>query len=627
MSRALATTMASSGIPGLRLPPDDRMSTSQAHGEPLTPAVVEEHGKAERAPLGMASSRSSLFGVFRRARPASTLSVASNRSNETFLNAFDGLSVGSSPAALESPKQARASAQKLRAVLQAAEAYRRAIDGMGTAAADLSAVLYEYANTKGCRAGQTALPDHSVDIDVDAAAGLHMLIASHAQVLSQSLSEHVEGPVRRASEDFAAELAARERDFRRTLTSKMASLHAAESRRVKESRAKSRDLDSYRSSLIDLTSQVDDINRAKFDFLGDLHSLETSVAERVHACLSTAVTAEIEVFEGIARKGWSGGGLDGLLAGCPDPFEARGPQLKREDSGSNLFSVLPTRPILPSSPEREQARANDLDDLSHEKLPEAALQSAGQDSRAAEAGGAVSSSDAHADRALDAPLNASVGVAQETAANAAEETPLGEAACASADPSVSEPTAKADAGSAAADSAPLLADHPVDINSDSLRPVPEEGLIDATASAQEPGNGSAGAALNSTNPADSAPSSSVSNSSGASANELNASRILSSPIKGVGQLSTRSPTRSPGSDAGDAAPVNSVPGEAAAIPGASVLENSTDTLTATSSGQASTAAPQSPVRDTLDTDSLDDLGPPTHDGDVSADSMALDVRL
>lgn len=359
--------MTSSGTDGSHLPLEARIQSSQLSGEPLVPSVVEEHGRPERVPLGLASSRNSLFSVFRRARPSSADSVRSTKSNDSFLNAFDDFSVNVSSTNLESPKMARASSHKLRGVLKATEAYRNAMQALGIASADLGAALYDYADTKGCRSGQTALPEHHVDIDVDAAAGLHMLISSHLHVLSQSFKDNVETLLTTASEEYKDELAAREREFQRVLTAKMSALHTSESRRIKESRSRSRNLDRYRSSLLDLTSQVDDINRAKFDFLSDLHSLETNVAENVHKCLSTAVTAEIEVFDAIARKGWSGAGLDGLLAGCPDPFDDPRPSPKREASGTNLFSMIPAQ-IIPSD-RKESVDNTDLDDLSHEKGP------------------------------------------------------------------------------------------------------------------------------------------------------------------------------------------------------------------------------------------------------------------
>lgn len=362
--------MTSSGNEGSHLPLEAHIQSSQRPGEPLAPSVVEEHGKAERVPLGLASSRNSLFSVFRRARPSSTASVRSAKSSDSFLNAFDDFSVNVSSTNLESPKMARASSHKLRTVLKATEAYRNAMQALGIASADLGASLYDYADTKGCRSGQTALPEHHVDIDVDAAAGLHMLISSHLHVLSQSFNDNVETPMKAASEEYKDELAAREREFQRVLTAKMSALHTSESRRIKDSRSRSRNLDRYRNSLLDLTSQVDDINRAKFDFLSDLHSLETNVAESVHKSLSTAVTAEIEVFDAIARKGWSGAGLDGLLAGCPDPFDDHRPSPKREASGTNLFSMIPSQPIV--QPEHKgSVDYTDLDDLSHEKTPKA----------------------------------------------------------------------------------------------------------------------------------------------------------------------------------------------------------------------------------------------------------------
>lgn len=346
--------------------------------EPLEPAVVEAHGKVERIPVGsMQSSRNSLFSVFRRqprrdsrVSNRSGHSTAGSVNNESFMNAFDNMSMGQGVAQLESPKKAREASVKMKKMLKAAVEYRHAMEAVTAAADEFGSTLYDYADTKGASAGETNLPDHAVSVDVMAAGGLHLLISNHFKLLSTTLATQLEHPIQKAYEQYNKDLNSKEREFKRTLRAKMADLQEAENRRIKDAKTKSRNLDSYRNSLLDLTSQIDDINRAKFEFLGDLHTLETATAEAVHICLSTAVTAEIEVFEGLARKGWTGGGLDGLLAGGVDPFEARTStvldklSIDKEDGAENnvsrsslsnsnstsksaLFSLIPQQLIVP----------------------------------------------------------------------------------------------------------------------------------------------------------------------------------------------------------------------------------------------------------------------------------------
>src|SRR5262249_4368846 len=60
--------------------------------------------------------------------------------------------------------------------------------------------------------------------------------------------------------------------------------------------------------------------------------------------------AEVEIFENLARKGWSGGGLDELLEKSSDPFQAEADATTTNGS-REIFSILPTKSILPTNPD------------------------------------------------------------------------------------------------------------------------------------------------------------------------------------------------------------------------------------------------------------------------------------
>lgn len=339
--------------------------------------IAEEHGNGESSVKYAGSSRSSLFGLFRRQsnKPSNQPSKQFSRHNvdvpslrevrslrsqgkESFSAAFDNLSFNTNGSGLESPQQAQDTAERLDRMLMAARDYRKAIEAMASAAGDFGTALASCAETKGAAEGRTPLPDHAVDLDLHAAGGLHLVISNHIDLLASSLKHQVEEPMEATQARFIRRLADREDSFKASLRTQMQALRAAQAEtRRRDSRKRGMNLSAYRSTLLDLTSQIDDINRLKFEFLSDVHALTTELAESLHSSIASAVTAEIEVFENIARKGWSGGGLDGLLTGCPDPFElehkrpsshASQHSLHTEpETDSNLFSIIPPRPILP----------------------------------------------------------------------------------------------------------------------------------------------------------------------------------------------------------------------------------------------------------------------------------------
>ena len=307
--------------------PDKLVSPRRPRGpaSAASPSVAPEHGAVDSGKNYAGSSRSSLFNLFRRqpsradlTAPRAPQSVRSTGA-DSYYGAFDNISVGTTVTGLQSPHQAHETAGKTQRLLAAAANYRQSIETMSSAAAEFGSALYECADTKGAAAGQTSLPEHAVDADLQAAAGLHLLIANHVRILAASVVSNVEDPLDIEFKRYEDRIAAKEREFKATLTRKMSFLRQSDAQRQRDARKRG-NLGSYRSKLLDLTYQIDDINRLKVEFLGDIHALSTELAERTHASIASLVTAEIEVAENIARKGWTGGGLDGLLAGCPDPF-------------------------------------------------------------------------------------------------------------------------------------------------------------------------------------------------------------------------------------------------------------------------------------------------------------------
>lgn len=303
---------------------------------PNDPQLAREHAEPvnDSKKNYAGSSRSSLFGLFRRQpkrqasraslRPQAGSTAGTASVNDSYYGAFDNMSLDMSVNPLESPQQAKDTGRKVENMLAAAAKYRKAMENLSEASAEFGNTLYECAHTKGAASGATSLPDHHVDSDLQASGGLHLLISNHANLLASSLEQQLELPIQEDHRQFKEKLQAREAEFRVSLRQKTQALNRADNQRNRGAR---RNLTAYRSTLLDLTSQIDDISRLKFEFLGDLHAYTTDLAESLHASMASTVTAEIEVFESIARKGWSGGGLDGLLAGCPDPFsEPRGRQ-------------------------------------------------------------------------------------------------------------------------------------------------------------------------------------------------------------------------------------------------------------------------------------------------------------
>jgi hypothetical protein len=109
-------------------------------------------------------------------------------------------------------------------------------------------------------------------------------------------------------------------------------------------RQRKRDVAKLRGHLVDLTTKLDSLTSLHGGHSRTLlrDSQETSM--KIVEASSSLVRAEVDIFEGLARKGWTGGGLDELLDKGLDLF-ANDPEAGQND-GSKLFSILPQKSIL-----------------------------------------------------------------------------------------------------------------------------------------------------------------------------------------------------------------------------------------------------------------------------------------
>lgn len=196
-------------------------------------------------------------------------------------------------------------------LLSAAQRYREALMSVSSAAAEFGAALEDCARCKGAGTSAESLL---------AAGGLHYLVSNHQQILAKSIQRSFETPVRRQVEVFKATMAANDESFKRDLKERTRQLKKQETENMKLSRMRVRNLAAYRNSLLELTSQIDDIDRLKYEHFCQAFDLAQTTSTNVLTYAASVVRAEVEIYEGIARKGWSGGGLDDLISTCPDPF-------------------------------------------------------------------------------------------------------------------------------------------------------------------------------------------------------------------------------------------------------------------------------------------------------------------
>ncbi|KAI0173661.1 hypothetical protein GGR52DRAFT_398412 [Hypoxylon sp. FL1284] len=275
-------------------------------------------------------------------------------------------------------------------LLATAKTYRIALASLSTAASAFGSALEACARLKESRADVLGPPGGAsltnsfttkgsctADLLLGA-SGVHHLIANHQQILSETVYRSFEVPLlheldrwRRSMEDedetYEREAAARSREIRRL-----------EKEGLKLHRQRRRGVARLREHLVALTGRLDGLTTLHADHARAMlrDSQETSAKILDASC--SLVRAEVDIFEGLARKGWTGGGLDELLEKGEDLFasEANAPAAVAAalgaadpgaaDGSAKLFSILPPKSILANdtasdtSPRRAHGRADSL---------------------------------------------------------------------------------------------------------------------------------------------------------------------------------------------------------------------------------------------------------------------------
>jgi len=262
-------------------------------------------------------------------------------------------------------------------LLSSAKAYRVALASLSSAASSFGSALESCARLKESRADALGPPaaaslsrsftaENSCTADMLlATAGVHHLVANHQQILSETVYRSFEVPLLHELDKWRREIDDETESYARTVREQSREIQRLEKEGLKLHRQRRRDVAKFRSHLVQLTTKLDGLTALHADHARTLlrESQETSTKIVDAAC--SLVRAEVDIFEGLARKGWTGGGLDSVLERGADLFAA-------DDAGdvdagsSNLFSILPPKSILADNasdtgrPTAGHARADSL---------------------------------------------------------------------------------------------------------------------------------------------------------------------------------------------------------------------------------------------------------------------------
>ncbi|KAK3331025.1 hypothetical protein B0H66DRAFT_572875 [Apodospora peruviana] len=330
-------------------------------------------------------------------------------------------------------------------LISSAKTYRVALAALSTAASSFGSALESCARLKEARAdalGPAAGASLSNSFNTKGSctadalmtvAGLQHLVANHHHILSETVYRSFEVPLLHEMDKWRAAVEDEEESYARAVAVQSKEIRRLEKEGLKLHRQRRRDVSKFRSHLVELTTKLDGLTALHGEHARTLlrESQETSV--RIVDASCSLVRAEVDIFESLARKGWTGGGLEDVLEKGTDLFaseesvggagvyggggkggngvgDAGGVVGGGSGEGSKLFSILPPKSILADSgPDTIRVGKHHRTDNRYQSLTGAVSDPGGATSTAAAAGAASRERDRDTDSVFS-EFNRSRGV-------------------------------------------------------------------------------------------------------------------------------------------------------------------------------------------------------------------------
>lgn len=260
-------------------------------------------------------------------------------------------------------------------LLATAKTYRQTLASLSVAASAFGASLEACARLKESRAdalGPSGNGNHSLSASFTtkgsctadllmSASGVHHLVANHQQILSETVYRSFEVPLLHELDKWRGAIEDEDESYKKEVNARSKEIRKLEKDGLRLHKQRRRDVGKFREHLVDLTNKLDGLTTLHGEHARTLLRESQETSEKIMDASCSLVRAEVDIFESLARKGWSGGGLDDLLEKGKDLF-ANDEDAPADPSpgvgtgtgantgeGARLFSILPPKSILADS--------------------------------------------------------------------------------------------------------------------------------------------------------------------------------------------------------------------------------------------------------------------------------------
>lgn len=219
-------------------------------------------------------------------------------------------------------------------LLATAKTYRVALAALSGAASAFGSSLEACARLKESRADALGPPGGGQGLLTNSfttkgsctadlllgASGVHHLVANHHQILSETVYRSFEVPLLHELDKWRATIEDEDETYRREAAIRSREIRRLEKEGLKLHKQRRRDVGKFREHLVELTCKLDDLTSLHGEHALTMLRESQETSEKILDASCSLVRAEVDIFESLARKGWSGGGLDELLEKGRDLF-------------------------------------------------------------------------------------------------------------------------------------------------------------------------------------------------------------------------------------------------------------------------------------------------------------------
>ncbi|KFH47527.1 hypothetical protein ACRE_016240 [Hapsidospora chrysogenum ATCC 11550] len=246
-------------------------------------------------------------------------------------------------------------------LVSSAKAYRVALASLSTAASAFGSALESCARLKEARAEPVGPIASAANMSASfttkgsctadtlmSASGVQHLIANHQQILSETVYRSFEVPLLDDLDQWQTVMDDEKETYQQRMGAQTKEIRRLEKEGLKLHKQRKRDVSRFRAHLVELTGKLDGLTALHADHARTLLRESQETSGRVADASCSLVRAEVDIFESLARKGWSGGGLDDILEKGQDLFAADD-VAGASEAPPKLFSILPPKSILADS--------------------------------------------------------------------------------------------------------------------------------------------------------------------------------------------------------------------------------------------------------------------------------------